>query len=202
MEPHASIAVWEDGALTLYGAYQMPTSDAQQLAKALGVSQSKVRIIARYIGGGFGSKLGIAPESVAAAIAAKQLGRPVKAVMLRQQVFDATVRRSNTEQRMRLGAEAGGKIVALGQEAITSNLPDEDFFEPVGIGTHFLYGGENRRINHDVVRLNWTLSNRCVRRARRSAWSAWNARWTNWPRRSASIRSNCARSTNPSRTPS
>ncbi|GAA3252030.1 hypothetical protein GCM10020258_08320 [Sphingomonas yabuuchiae] len=43
MEPHASIAVWEDGALTLYGAYQMPTSDAQQLAKALGVAQSKVR---------------------------------------------------------------------------------------------------------------------------------------------------------------
>jgi len=158
MEPHASIAVWEDGALTLYGAYQMPTSDAQQLAKALGVSQSKVRIISRYIGGGFGSKLGIAPESVAAAIAAKRLDRPVKAVMLRQQVFDATVRRSNTEQRMRLGAEAGGRIVALGHEAITSNLPDEDFFEPVGIGTHFLYAGENRRINHDVVRLNWTLS--------------------------------------------
>ncbi len=78
--------------------------------------------------------------------------------MLRQQVFDATVRRSNTEQRMRLGAEAGGRIVALGHEAITSNLPDEDFFEPVGIGTHFLYAGENRRINHDVVRLNWLLS--------------------------------------------
>ncbi len=63
MEPHASIAVWEDGALTLYGAYQMPTSDAQQLAKSLGVSPSKVRIISRYIGGGFGSKLGIAPKA-------------------------------------------------------------------------------------------------------------------------------------------
>ncbi|WP_343526677.1 xanthine dehydrogenase family protein molybdopterin-binding subunit [Sphingomonas sp.] len=158
MEPHASIAVWEEGALTLYGAYQMPTSDAQQLAKALGVSQSKVRIISRYIGGGFGAKLGIAPESVAAAIAAKRLNRPVKAVMLRQQVFDATVRRSNTEQRMRLGAEAGGRIVALGHEAITANLPEEDFFEPVGIGTHFLYAGENRRINHDVARLNLLLS--------------------------------------------
>lgn len=158
MEPHASIAVWEEGALTLYGAYQMPTSDAQQLAKALGVAQSKVRIVSRYIGGGFGSKLGIAPESVAAAIAAKRLNRPVKAVMLRQQVFDATVRRSNTEQRMRLGAEAGGRIVALGHESLTSNLPGEDFFEPVGIGTHFLYAGENRRIHHDVVRLNWLLS--------------------------------------------
>jgi xanthine dehydrogenase YagR molybdenum-binding subunit len=158
MEPHASIAVWEDGALTLYGSYQMPTSDAQQLAKSLGVSASKVRIIARYIGGGFGSKLGIAPESVAAAIAAKRLDRPVKAVMLRQQVFDATVRRSNTEQRMRLGAEAGGRIVALGQESLTSNLPGEDYFEPVGIGTHFLYAGENRRINHDIVPMNWLLS--------------------------------------------
>ena len=97
MEPHASLATWDDdGALTLYGAYQMPTSDAQQLAKSLGVSEKKVRIIARFIGGGFGSKLGIAPESVAAAVAAKKLGRPVKAVMLRPQVFDATPRRSNT----------------------------------------------------------------------------------------------------------
>ncbi len=158
MEPHASLAVWEDGALTLYGAYQMPASDKQQLAKALGVSASKVRIVAAYVGGGFGSKLGIAPESVAAAIAAKRLNRPVKAVMARQQVFDATVRRSNTEQRMRLGADANGKLSAIGHETITSNLPGEDFFEPAGMATHFLYEGENRLITHDIVRLDWLLS--------------------------------------------
>ena len=158
MEPHASIAVWEDGALTLYGAYQMPSSDKQQLAKALGVSASKVRIVARYVGGGFGSKLGIAPESVAAAIAAKRLGRPVKAVMTRQQVFDATVRRSNTEQRLRLGAGADGVLTAIGHETLTSNLPGENFFEPAGISTHFLYRGENRLITHDIVRLDWMLS--------------------------------------------
>jgi xanthine dehydrogenase YagR molybdenum-binding subunit len=140
MEPHASIAVWEDGALTLYGAYQMPTSTRNSSPSHWAYRNPRYGS-SRYIGGGFGSKLGIAPESVAAAIAAKRLNRPVKAVMLRQQVFDATVRRSNTEQRMRLGAEAGGRIVALGHEAITSNLPDEDFFEPVGIGTHFLYAG-------------------------------------------------------------
>ncbi len=159
MEPHASIATWDDdGALTLYGAYQMPTSDSQQLAKALGVSAKKVRIVAHYIGGGFGSKLGIAPESVAAAIAAKQLGRPVKAVMMRQQVFDATVRRSNTSQRMRLAATAEGKITGIGHETTASNLETEDFFEPAGISTHFLYSGENRLITHDLVRLNWLLS--------------------------------------------
>ncbi|WP_404372140.1 xanthine dehydrogenase family protein molybdopterin-binding subunit [Sphingomonas sp. MMS24-J45] len=159
MEPHASIAVWDDtGALTLYGSYQMPTSDAQQLAKALGLSQKKVRIVAPYIGGGFGSKLGIAPESVAAAIAARSLGRPVKAVMARQQVFDATVRRSNTEQRMRLGADANGKLVALGHDILTSNLPGEDYYEPCGIGTHFAYAAPNWHIDHDIVRLDWLLS--------------------------------------------
>jgi len=158
MEPHASIAVWQDDALTLYGAYQMPSSDKLQLAKALGVQASKVRIIAAYIGGGFGSKLGIAPESVAAAIAAKRLGRPVKAVMTRPQVFETTVRRSNTEQRVRLSADAEGKLTGIGHETIASNLPGETFFEPAGIGTHFAYPGENRVITHDLVRLDWLLS--------------------------------------------
>ncbi len=159
MEPHASLATWDDdGALTLYGAYQMPTSDAQQLAKSLGVSEKKVRIIARFIGGGFGSKLGIAPESVAAAVAAKILGRPVKAVMLRPQVFDATPRRSNTSQRLRLGANSDGKLVAIGHETTASNLTTEDFFEPAGISTHFLYAGENRKITHDLIRVNWGLA--------------------------------------------
>ena len=159
MEPHASLATWDDdGHLTLYGAYQMPTSDAQQLAKSLGISEKKVRIIARYIGGGFGSKLGIAPESVAAAVAAKSLGRPVKAVMLRPQVFEATVRRSNTEQRVRLSADKDGKLTGIGHDSLVSNLTTEDWFEPVGIATHFLYAGENRHINHDLVPLNLMLA--------------------------------------------
>ncbi|MFC3579339.1 xanthine dehydrogenase family protein molybdopterin-binding subunit [Sphingomonas hylomeconis] len=159
MEPHATTAHWdEDGILNIYGAYQMPSSDKQQLAKALGVSASKVRIIARYIGGGFGSKLGIAPEAVAAAIAARQLGRPVKCVMARSQVFEATVRRSNTEQRMRLGADAQGKLTAIGHDSLVSNLDGEDFFEPCGMATHFLYAAENREINHDMVRLDWLLA--------------------------------------------
>lgn len=159
MEPHASTAVWEeDGSLTLYGAYQMPTSDASQLAKSLGLSVKKVRIVSRYIGGGFGSKLGIAPESVAAAIAAKQVGRPVKAVMARQQVFEATVRRSDTEQRLRLAANADGRLTAIGQESFVSNQPGEDFFEPVGIGTHMIYAGENRLISHLQIPVNYVLS--------------------------------------------
>ena len=108
MEPHASIACWGEGGLTLYGSYQMPASDRQQLADALGLEEDQVRIVSAYVGGGFGSKLGIAPESVAAAIAARKIGRPVKAVMTRHQVFDSTVRRSDTHQRLRLGADSDG----------------------------------------------------------------------------------------------
>ncbi|KQN39268.1 xanthine dehydrogenase [Sphingomonas sp. Leaf407] len=158
MEPHASIAVWDDDGLTLYGSLQMPSSDKQQLAKALGERQSKVRIVARYIGGGFGSKLGIAPDAVATAIAAKAVGRPVKTVMTRQQVFEATLRRSNTQQRLRLAADADGTLTGIGHETLCSNLPGEGYFEPAGQATSFLYGGENRVITHDLVELNQTLS--------------------------------------------
>ncbi|MBW6526813.1 xanthine dehydrogenase family protein molybdopterin-binding subunit [Sphingomonas sp. RHCKR7] len=158
MEPHASIAEWKDGKLTLHGSYQMVASDQMQLAQALGVGNDQVRIISRYVGGGFGSKLGIAPESVAAAIAAKRLDRPVKVAMARQQVFDATVRRSNTEQRIRLAADHDGKLTAIAHETLASNLPGEDYFEPAAIGTHFAYAAENRLTDHKLVRLNWLLA--------------------------------------------
>ena len=159
MEPHASTATWDDeGRLTLYSSLQMPASDKKQLMDALDLKDDQVRIIARYVGGGFGSKLGISTEGIAAAIAAREVGRPVKIVMARQQVFDATVRRSNTRQRVALGADASGKLTTVIHENIVSNLPGEDYFEPVGIATQFLYGGENRRITHDTVRMNWLLA--------------------------------------------
>ncbi len=154
MEPHASIAVWNNDALTLYGSYQMLPSNVKQLSKALGVAEDKVRIVSRFVGGGFGSKLGIAPESVAAAIAAKKLRRPVKVVLARTQVFDATMRRMQTEQRVRLGADHEGRLSVIAHETLGSNLTQQDFFEPAGISTHLLYAGENRRITHDLIRLN------------------------------------------------
>jgi xanthine dehydrogenase YagR molybdenum-binding subunit len=158
MEPHASIAQWDGDRLTLYGAYQVVANNRAQLAEALGLKPEQVRLVACYVGGGFGSKLGIAPEAVAAAIAAKKVGRPVKAVMTRPQVFETTIRRSNTEQRIRLGADERGVLTAIGHETVCSNLPGESYFEPAGVSTHFLYGGANRLITHDVVRLDQLLS--------------------------------------------
>ncbi|MCG6114561.1 MAG: xanthine dehydrogenase family protein molybdopterin-binding subunit [Mesorhizobium sp.] len=156
MEPHASVASWEGDSLTLRGSYQMLRFNRAELADSLGIDEENVRILAPYVGGGFGSKLGIAPEAVAAAIASKNLGVPVAVAMTRQNVFEMVLRRSETSQRIRLAADKEGRLVGIGHEALVSNLPDESFSEPVTQATPFLYRGENRLIGHRIARIHRT----------------------------------------------
>ena len=108
MEPHASIAVWEGDTLTVYAALQMLNYNISELADALDMDEANIRLVAAYVGGGFGSKLGISEDVVAAALAARALGRPVRVVMTRQQVFQCVMRRSETWQRLRLACDADG----------------------------------------------------------------------------------------------
>lgn len=158
MEPHAAIAAWDGGLLTLRGSYQMLRFNRLELADALGVEPDAVRILAPYVGGGFGSKLGISHEAVAAAIAAQQLKRPVSVVLSRQQVFGCTMHRSETRQRIRLAADADGRLIGIGHEALVGNLPGEAFAEPVTQATPFVYGGEHRVTGLRVARLNRTCA--------------------------------------------
>ena len=158
MEPHASIAEWKGDNLTLRGSYQMLNYNRNELADSLGIDARHIRILSPYIGGGFGSKLGIAPEAVAAAIAAKELDRPVSVVMSRAQVFDTVVRRSESRQRIRLAADADGRLNGIGHESLVSNLDGESFAEPVGQATHFLYRGEHRVIGESVARVSRTCA--------------------------------------------
>jgi xanthine dehydrogenase YagR molybdenum-binding subunit len=158
MEPHASIAIWAEDRVSVYGSYQAPAVTRDQLATSLGIDAERVRVESPFVGGGFGSKLGVMPEAVAAAIASREVGRPVKVVMARQHVFDFTGRRAETRQRIRLASHADGRLTAVSHEVITSQLEGESFFEPAGIATHFLYAGRNRMIDHKVVRLNKLLS--------------------------------------------
>jgi xanthine dehydrogenase YagR molybdenum-binding subunit len=156
MEPHASVASWDGDELTLRGSYQMLRFNRAELADALGVEEDKVRILAPYVGGGFGSKLGIAPEAVAAAIAARELGVPVAVAMSRQNVFEMVLRRSETSQRIRLAADEGGRLTGIGHEALVSNVPGEEFSEPVTQATPFLYAGASREIGHRIARIHRT----------------------------------------------
>ena len=158
MEPHAAVAWWDGGSVTLRGSYQMLGSNKAELADSLGISPKKVRILSPYVGGGFGSKLGISHEGVAAAIAAQKLGRPVAVALHRRQQFETTTRRSESRQRVRLSCDAEGRMTGVGHEAWVSNLPAETFSEPVSQATPFTYEGENRKIGHHVGRLNITCA--------------------------------------------
>jgi len=158
MEPHCSIAEWDNDKLLLRGSFQMVNFNRNELADSLGIDPENVRILSPFVGGGFGSKLGISPDAVAAAIAAKELGRPVVVAMTRQQVFESTMRRSESRQRIRLAANHEGVLTGLAHEVLVSNLSGEDFFEPVPQATHFIYGGEHRLISLEVARLNRTCA--------------------------------------------
>ena len=156
MEPHAAVAWWDNGKLTVRGSYQMLRTNVAELADALGVSAKKVRIIAPYVGGGFGGKLGISHEAVGAAIAAQHLGRPVAIALHRRNVYEATHRRSESRQRIRLAADADGRLTGIGHEAWVSSMFGDSFSEPVTQASPFTYAGENRVIGHHVARLNLT----------------------------------------------
>ncbi len=154
MEPHAAIAEWDGDRLTVYASLQMLNYNIAEIADALGIEEENVRLLSPYVGGGFGSKLGISQESVAAAIAAKAIGRPVRVVMSRQQVFQCVMRRSETAQRLRLASDRDGNLKGFGHEARVSNLPGETFAEPVLQSSHFLYGSENRALKLEVARIH------------------------------------------------
>jgi xanthine dehydrogenase YagR molybdenum-binding subunit len=154
MEPHATLADWDGRNLTVHLSMQMLRYNVKELADALDLPVERVRLVSPYVGGGFGSKLGISAEAVAASVAAIELARPVRVVMRRQQVFQCVIRRSETRQRLRLAADADGRLIGFGHDAHVSNLPEESFAEPVTQASEFLYRGENRTLRIDLARVN------------------------------------------------
>lgn len=154
MEPHAAVAEWNGDHLTLHGSLQMLRFNRAELADSLGVEEAQVRLRAPFVGGGFGSKLGISADCVAAALAARELGQPVRVVQHRRDVFEVNTRRSETRQRIRLAAGRDGRLTGLGHEARVSNLPGEAFAEPVLQGSYFSYAAPHRLLRSDLVRIN------------------------------------------------
>ncbi|GAB7129201.1 xanthine dehydrogenase family protein molybdopterin-binding subunit [Silvimonas sp. JCM 19000] len=154
MEPHATLAVWNGDHLTLYTSNQMLAQAQGAVAKTLQLQPTQVRVISRYVGGGFGAKLAIQADAILAAAAAKKLGRPVKLALTRPQVFHVTTHRTATEQRIRLGTDKDGHIQAIAHESWSGNTAGEDFYESAADQTRSLYAGANRKIAHRLSTLD------------------------------------------------
>lgn len=158
MEPHATIAEWVGDRLTLYTANQMLPRGVDTVSATLLLPKDNIRLVSRYIGGGFGAKLQVEPDAILAAMAARMLNRPVKLALTRQQVFAATTHRSDTIQRLRLAADHDGTLQAVAHESWSDNTPGQDDFEAAAMATRNIYATPTLLTAHRLATLDLPIS--------------------------------------------
>jgi xanthine dehydrogenase YagR molybdenum-binding subunit len=155
MEPHSAVALWDGGELTVHSGNQASNLQAMELASALDVPVEAVHAVNPFVGGAFGGKGRTSAPAFLAAAAARALGRPVKAALAREQVFTATAGRAATVQKMTLGAERDGTLVALRHDSWCSTDTARSFVEPTSHGTsREWYSTRNLAISQKIVPLN------------------------------------------------
>ncbi len=154
MEPHATTASWRNNFLTLFTSAQLPNSTRDAVARTFELPIEQVRIISKFVGGGFGGKGSTEADAILAAHAARLLRRPVKVAMTRQQLFMNVEHRPATIQHIRLAATRTGDLVATAHDVIEESAVYEEFAEQTAVCSRNLYAAPNRRTSHRLVRLN------------------------------------------------
>ncbi|MGP4015782.1 xanthine dehydrogenase family protein molybdopterin-binding subunit [Saccharopolyspora sp. 5N708] len=130
IEPSATTAVWDGDRLTLYDATQGVAASQLTVAALLGIPAANVRVISHYIGGGFGCKAMVWPHVALSAMAARHIGRPVKLVLTREQMFSSCGHREEQEQHIEVGARTDGRLTALRHHKLSLTSPFDDWAEP------------------------------------------------------------------------
>ncbi len=131
MEPHATVAHWEDGRLTLWSKSQWVDNERDEIGRRFGLPPERIRVINPFVGGAFGSALRTYPHVTLAAMAARRAGRPVRLELTRRQMVTYVGARGRSEQRVALGAERDGRLTAMVHEATGQTSVYEEFAEPV-----------------------------------------------------------------------
>ncbi|MEV0112613.1 xanthine dehydrogenase family protein molybdopterin-binding subunit [Streptomyces sp. NPDC050844] len=153
MEPHAAMARWDAGRLEVVDSNQGSTWVAGELAKLFSLDPASVRVRSEHVGGAFGSK-GVRVHQILAVMAATVLDRPVRVVLTRRQLFSLTGYRSPTAQRVRLGADADGRLRAVGHQAHSLTSKVHEFVEgSAGFGRPMYAADAHHSVNR-VVRLD------------------------------------------------
>lgn len=152
IEPHGLIVEWEaDDRLTIHEATQWVDGTADWFARAFEIPFENVRIVSPYVGGGFGSKGFVLPHSIAAAVAARMTGRPVKLTIARSQHFTAFGARPATRQTVKIAAAADGTIVGIDHDGTNETALDKVFVETLGVVTSMMYAAPNFRSTQRIA---------------------------------------------------
>ncbi|MDO3416933.1 xanthine dehydrogenase family protein molybdopterin-binding subunit [Hymenobacter sp. BT770] len=155
MEPGSTTAVWEaPDRLTVYESTQGVTRTQKSLATMLGLPQDQVRVVTKYLGGGFGCKGSCWPHTVLTAQAAKGVGRPVKLVLTRRQQFTSMGHREDQTQTLMLGASQEGKLLSLIHEKTSTTSPWDNYAEANSKIINILYDCPTFESHYQLARGN------------------------------------------------
>lgn len=154
MEPHAIVAAWDGDMLSIDTPSQGMAIAQGRLAGLFGIAPENIHIRSPYLGGGFGSKGLIAGPQVLGILAAKLVGRPVKLVLRREQMYGPVSHRAPTRQTLRIGADKAGRMVALSHHSRTVSSTFDDFFEPSAGASHTLYASPAIATSHEALRVH------------------------------------------------
>jgi xanthine dehydrogenase YagR molybdenum-binding subunit len=153
MEPHATIAIWDGpDRLTLFDATQGPFPNRERVATLLGLHPDNVRVIAPFLGGGFGSKGPTWSHVVLAAMAARHVSRPLKLVLERPQMFGSVGFRAHTRQSVAIAAQRDGTILAIRHDAVAQTSSFDEFVESAAVPARMLYSAPANSTSHRLVR--------------------------------------------------
>jgi CO/xanthine dehydrogenase Mo-binding subunit len=151
----ATVARWEGHRLTVHDTSQDPMNTRRALATVFDLPEADVRVLVPYLGGGFGAGLRAWPHVILTALAARVVGRPVKLVLTRPQMFTSVGHRPESLQRVRLGATRDGRLVAVDHEGTsTMGALDDGGVEPVTQVTGNAYSCPNVATHDRRARLN------------------------------------------------
>ena len=154
IELQATTAMWDGSMLTIYEESQAVFNLRSVLAQMFGLPKENVRVITKFVGSGFGSKLWPWTHCALAVAAARQLGKPVKLVLSRKMMFQSVGHRPRTQQRVRLGASTDGKLVSLQHDYVTDHAILDNYHEDCGETTAFQYSVPNLRVKFGRARRN------------------------------------------------
>jgi xanthine dehydrogenase YagR molybdenum-binding subunit len=155
MEIHATTAHWTaEDKVTVYEKTQGVKSTQRSIMQAFKLPEENVKVIAKYVGGGFGNALRTWPHAIAACIGAKKTGRPLKLVLTRLQMFTMVGYRPPALQKIGLGATADGKLIGITHEAISHTSNYEEFTEGIVNMSRFMYACPNVNTRYKVYPLD------------------------------------------------
>jgi xanthine dehydrogenase YagR molybdenum-binding subunit len=159
MEPHATIASWDGGKLTVWTATQGIGGAQATLAGQFGLDKDDVRVICPYLGAGFGSKGNTWPPATLAALAARTVKRPVKLVLSRAQMYTSNGYRPRTVQKLKFAADINGSLISMRHDGFSSMSQPAlgEFSEPMALATEMLYACPSVAVTHRLVALNAAL---------------------------------------------